>query len=110
MIYFTGYDSSNSANIQIPVYEAFGHIDLLPWVIASYSLGNFASVPLVRRLMEVMNPRWFLVTFWLITLVAGVLAGAASNMQMVVVGRILMGIGIAGVYVWSAAHLFAFLL
>jgi MFS family permease len=104
IINLTGYDSSNSANIQIPVYESFGHVELLPWVIASFSLANGASAPLVRRLMEVMNPKWFLVTFWLISAGGGAAAGAASNIQTVIVGRVLVGVGISGVYLWYATR------
>ncbi len=37
-----GYDVSNIANIQTPIYQAFGQTQLLPWVAAGYTVMNAA--------------------------------------------------------------------
>uniref|UniRef100_A0A8H7K8K2 Major facilitator superfamily (MFS) profile domain-containing protein n=1 Tax=Bionectria ochroleuca TaxID=29856 RepID=A0A8H7K8K2_BIOOC len=53
-----GYDMSNVANIQASVYEAFGHIELLPWVALSYTMGAVAVTPMVRRVVESLTQNY----------------------------------------------------
>ncbi|KAK8109851.1 hypothetical protein PG999_007988 [Apiospora kogelbergensis] len=94
----SGYDVSNVANIQVPVYEAFGHIELLPWIALAYSLINVATIPLFRKLTGFLELKLvsFIAVFVLI--VGSALCGAAPNINTVIAGRALIGIGAAGCY------------
>ena len=89
---------SNVANIQVPVYEAFGHIELLPWIPLAYSCVNVASVPLFRRLTGFMDFKVVNMMAILLVIVGSAMCGAASNINMVIAGRALIGIGAAGCY------------
>lgn len=93
-----GYDTSNVANVQVSVYRAFGHIELLPWLSLSYSLISVAVIPLVRKFTLFCDLKWMGLLSCLLTCAASALAGAAPNIESVIVGRVLMAIGSATLY------------
>ncbi|KAF6835329.1 efflux pump antibiotic resistance [Colletotrichum plurivorum] len=93
-----GYDVSNTANIQAPIYEAFGQIHLLSWVATAYTAMNVAMVPLVRKLVVVGNIRYQVIAYCLVFFIGGVVSGSATNINAVIVGRALQGVGGAGLY------------
>ncbi|KAK8102674.1 hypothetical protein PG984_015820 [Apiospora sp. TS-2023a] len=93
-----GYDVSNVANVQVPIYEAFGHIELLPWISLAFSLVNVASIPLFRKLIGFMELKIVSFIAVVILLVGSALCGAAPNINVVIVGRAFIGIGAAGCY------------
>lgn len=89
----TGYDVSNVANIQPVLYEAHGHIELLPWIGLSYSLANFAFLSFARKITYCFNLKWVYCSHFIVFLVGAVVAGAAKNIYSIIVGRIIMGWG-----------------
>lgn len=93
-----GYDVSNVANIQARLYEAFGNIALLPWIGLSYSLASFAVLGLSRKIIYCFNMRWIYLVNVVIFMAGAAVAGAAPNIQAVIVGRIIMGVSGAIVY------------
>uniref|UniRef100_A0A8H7N0A2 Major facilitator superfamily (MFS) profile domain-containing protein n=1 Tax=Bionectria ochroleuca TaxID=29856 RepID=A0A8H7N0A2_BIOOC len=102
LIYLTsllnGYDVSNVANIQASVYEAFGHIELLPWVALSYTMGAVAVTPMVRRVVETFDTKVLYTIFYVLFIVACTVSGSATSIYAVIVGRALMGLSYTGVY------------
>ncbi|KAI0811947.1 major facilitator superfamily domain-containing protein [Xylaria sp. FL0064] len=93
-----GYDLSNVANIQAPVYRAFGDIHLLPWVALSYAVCNVIATPLARKLYRFYDIK-VLTLSGLVLIIAGIaLAGAAPNFQLVIIGRAIMAFGASIVY------------
>lgn len=87
---------SNIANIQAPIYEAFGHVELLPWVAVGFSALMAATLPLWRSLIGVFPLKSLFVFAYVLTLLGAVVAGAAPNIKAVIVGRALTGVGAAG--------------
>lgn len=94
----SGYDTSNVANVQVSVYRAFGHIELLPWLSLSFSLISVAVIPLVRKFTLFCDLKWMGLASCLLTCAASALAGAAPNIESVIVGRVLMAVGSATLY------------
>ncbi|SPJ90329.1 uncharacterized protein FTOL_13210 [Fusarium torulosum] len=88
-----GFDVSNVANIQPQLYEAFGHIEFLPWIGLSYSLANFATLAFARKIIDVFNIRYVYIISIAIFFVGATLAGVAENISTVIAGRVIMGIG-----------------
>ncbi|KAF3397144.1 Efflux pump roqT [Talaromyces pinophilus] len=97
-IVFLGYDVSNVANIQPHLYEAFGDIKLLPWIALSYTLSVFAVLSLSRKVIYCFNLRWIYCACIAIFLAGATIGGSASSMSVVIVGRVIMGVGGAIVY------------
>ena len=91
---------SNVASLQPRLYDAFGSIEILPWVGLSYSLALFASLSLARKIIYLADMRHVYMG-GLVTFIAGAAAaGAAPSMAAVIVGRAIMGIGGAVVQQW----------
>lgn len=87
-----GYDSSNAANVQVPIYKAFGHIELLPWIGLMTSMVSVASIPLARKLTTLFELRSVALFSDVLAIVGAALAGAAPNMASVIGGRVIMGV------------------
>jgi MFS family permease len=93
-----GYDVSNIANIQPPIYDAFGHVELLPWVGSAFS-GLATCVILLFSRMSAFLPLKRLFIIWQLCLFVGsVVAGSANSMNAVIIGRALSGVGSGGIY------------
>ncbi|KAI1177188.1 major facilitator superfamily domain-containing protein [Nemania sp. FL0916] len=93
-----GYDVSNIANIQAPIYEAFTDVRLLPWLALSYSVCNVVATPLARKLYKFYDIK-VLTLSGLVLLIAGnTLAAAAPSFLLLIVGRAIMAFGASIVY------------
>jgi hypothetical protein len=89
---------SNIANIQPPIYDAFGRVELLPWVGATFS-GLAASVILLCSRLSGFLPLKPLLGVWqLLLFVGSAVGGSSTSMNAVIVGRALSGVGAGGVY------------
>ncbi|CEL03550.1 hypothetical protein ASPCAL04704 [Aspergillus calidoustus] len=93
-----GYDVSNVANIQPHLYEAFGDIELLPWIALSYTLSVFAVLSLSRKVTYCFDLRSIYIASIVIFLAGAAVGGSASSISAVIVGRVIMGVGGAIVY------------
>ncbi|CAG9980466.1 unnamed protein product [Clonostachys byssicola] len=112
VIYMTslinGYDVSNVANIQPRLYEAFGGIELLPWIGLSYSLANFAVLSLGRKATYCFDLRIIYLTSLAIFLAGSAVAGSAKSLTTVIVGRVIMGVGGAMVQQTNMSYMAVF--
>ncbi|WQF82374.1 Putative major facilitator superfamily, MFS transporter superfamily [Colletotrichum destructivum] len=93
-----GYDVSNIANIQPPIYSEFGNVHLLPWVATGYTATQVCMVPLVRKLAILGNVKSQMVLYTLIFVIGAAVSGSATSINSVIVGRAIAGIGGAGIY------------
>ncbi|KAI1751755.1 major facilitator superfamily domain-containing protein [Xylaria castorea] len=93
-----GYDVSNIANIQGSVYEAFDDIHLLPWLALSYSICNVVTTPLARKLYKFYDIKVLTISGLVLLIAGSALAGAASSLLLLIVGRAIMAFGASVVY------------
>ncbi|WYZ37090.1 hypothetical protein EsH8_II_000596 [Colletotrichum jinshuiense] len=92
------YDISNVANIQPPIYKAFGQVHLLPWVATGYAAAQVCMVPLVRKLAALGNVKLQIVLYILIFIIGAAVSGSASGINSLIIGRAVSGIGGSGIY------------
>ncbi|OGM50811.1 efflux pump antibiotic resistance protein [Aspergillus bombycis] len=93
-----GYDVSNVANIQPRLYEAFGNIELLPWIGLSFSLAVFALLSFSRKILYCFDMQWIYIISIVVFMAGAAVAGAAHNLSSVIVGRTIMGVGGSVIY------------
>ena len=93
-----GLDTTIAADVQGPIVEAFGHVDQLAWIGAGFPLGSIAVILLVGTLYGHFNMKWIYIASIALFEIGSVLCGAAPNMNALIVGRVLAGIGGAGIY------------
>ncbi|KAI0551962.1 major facilitator superfamily domain-containing protein [Xylaria curta] len=105
-----GYDVSNIANIQGSVYEAFDDIHLLPWLALSYSICNVVATPLARKLYKFYDIKVLTISGLILLITGSALAGAASSLLLLIIGRAIMAFGASIVYqgVLSFSIIFAY--
>ncbi|KAJ8120206.1 hypothetical protein ONZ43_g3026 [Nemania bipapillata] len=96
--FVSGYDVSNIANIQGPIYEVFGDIHLLPWLALSYSVCNVVATPLARKLYKFYDIKVLTISGLVLVIAGNGLAGAASSLLLLIVGRAVMAFGASIVY------------
>ncbi|KAI1859249.1 uncharacterized protein JN550_012169 [Neoarthrinium moseri] len=87
------YDLSNVANIQATLYEAFGHIELLPFCAMSYAIAQTAGVPLVRKFSNFTDLRILIVMGSVVFSVGAAVCGSAPTMNAFIIGRVVKGLG-----------------
>ncbi|KAI3317985.1 MFS general substrate transporter [Xylariaceae sp. AK1471] len=93
-----GYDVSNIANIQAPLYAAFDNVRLLPWVALGYSVCNITVTPLCRKLYKFYDIKILTISGLVLVVAGTAVSGAASSLLQLVVGRAVMAFGAAIVY------------
>ena len=93
-----GLDTTIVADVQVPIIQAFGHIDRLTWIGAGFPLGSVAVILPVGVLYGLFNVKWtYLASVFMFQLGSAV-CGSAPNMNVLIVGRVIAGIGGAGTY------------
>jgi MFS family permease len=93
-----GLDTTIAADVQGPVVEAFGEIDKLAWIGAGFPMGSVATILLIGNLYGNFNMKWVYIASILLFEIGSVLCGASPNMNALISGRVIAGIGGAGIY------------
>ncbi|OQE20977.1 hypothetical protein PENFLA_c015G09244 [Penicillium flavigenum] len=100
-----GLDSTISADVQGPILASLGQLHLLPWVGTGFLLGSVATVSLFGSLYTKLEVKWLYLSSILIFEIGSAICGAAPNMQAMVVGRVVAGIGGSGVYLGGISYI-----
>ncbi len=93
-----GLDSTIAADVQGPILASLGDVNMLPWVGTGFLLGSVATVSLFGSLYTKIEVKWLYIGSILAFEVGSAICGAAPNMKAMVVGRVVAGIGGAGVF------------
>lgn len=93
-----GLDSTISAAVQGPVLASLGDLNLLPWIGTGFMLGSVATISLFGSLYNKIEVKWLYLGSILAFEVGSAICGAAPNMSVMAVGRVVAGIGGSGIY------------
>ncbi|OQO01448.1 hypothetical protein B0A48_13003 [Cryoendolithus antarcticus] len=103
-----GLDTTIAANLQSPIYEAFRDIQNLPWIGIGFPMASVAVILLLGRLYGLFNIKILMISSVVIFEAGSALCGAAPNSAALVVGRVIAGIGGAGMYLGALTYLSIF--
>nr|POE74547.1 efflux pump patc [Quercus suber] len=92
-------------NIQPKILERLGEVDKLSWISISYALAAVSTTLLWGRLFAVVNIKWTFIAAVVIFELGSVVSGAAPNMNVLIVGRALSGLGAIGTYMGAITYL-----
>lgn len=93
-----GLDTTIAASVQGPILESLGEIDKLAWVGIGFPMGAVAVILLIGRFYGLLEIKYLMIGA-VITFEAGsALCGAAPSMNAMIVGRVIAGMGGAGMY------------
>ncbi|ORY58377.1 putative efflux pump antibiotic resistance protein [Pseudomassariella vexata] len=90
-------DNTIVTDIQPFIIEAFQDTAKLPWIGVSFSLGAITILPLGKA-YGIFNIKWLFLLCVIVFEVGNVVCGAAPNMNTIIVGRVISGVGGSSVY------------
>ncbi|KAH8812368.1 major facilitator superfamily domain-containing protein [Xylogone sp. PMI_703] len=100
-----GLDNTIVANIQGAVVVTFNEVEKLSWLGSGFPLGGVATILAHGKLYGTFAFKPIYLGNILLFGIGSVVCGAAPNMNALVIGRVLAGIGAAGMYLGTLSLL-----
>ncbi|KAI6087312.1 major facilitator superfamily domain-containing protein [Hypoxylon rubiginosum] len=97
-IFLYSLDNTVVADVTPAVVNTFGDSFKLPWLSVGFLLGGTACVLPFGKLYGLFDAKWLYVASSVLFNVGSALCGAAPNMDSLIVGRVLAGMGGNGMY------------
>ena len=86
-------DQAIVAPALVPIAAEFGGFGNVSWVVTAYLLTSIASTPLAGRLSDIHGRRSVVVAALGLFLAGTLLCGLAVNLDMLICGRAIQGLG-----------------
>lgn len=93
-----GLDTTIAADVQASVYQDLGDLENLPWVGLGFSMASVAVILFVGKSFSQFNVKWLTIGSVFIFEVGSAVCGSAPTSNALVVGRVIAGMGGAGMY------------
>ena len=90
-------DNTVVADIQPAILNQFKQVKDLPWIGVAFALGAIALLPW-RRAYGAFDVKWLYIASVLLFEIGSGLCGAAPTMNALIIGRVIAGVGGAGMY------------
>jgi MFS family permease len=103
-VFLFSMDNTVVADIQPSIIEAFGGIDKLPWIGLGFQAGAMTVLPSGQAYGTFSLKPLFLTSLFLFELGSAV-CGAAPNMNAMIIGRVITGVGGAATYTGCLTYL-----
>jgi len=94
----SGLDTTIAADVQASVYQTLGDIQNLPWVGLGFPMASVAVILLLGRAYGLFNIKTLMLTSIAIFEIGSAICGAAPTSNALIFGRVIAGIGGAGMY------------
>ncbi len=94
-------DSTIVGTAMPTVIATLGGVALYPWVFSAYMLASTAMMPLFGGLSDRLGRKSPFVTALVVFCAGSMVAGTAPSMPVLIVGRVLQGIGAGGLFALS---------
>ncbi|KAL5354999.1 MFS general substrate transporter [Aspergillus floccosus] len=97
-VFLFALDQTIVADVQPNIIAEFNSINKLPWLSVSFLLGTASTNLLWGRIYSQFNPKWVYVLCVAMFEIGSTVCGAAPNMNALIIGRALGGLGGGGMY------------
>ena len=94
-----GLDTTISADVQASVYERFQEIEKLAWVGMGFPMGSVSIILLVGTSFAMFEIKYLIIGFFTLFEVGSAICGAAPTTDALIVGRVIAGMGGAGMFI-----------
>jgi len=85
------------ADVQPAILNRFNAIEQLPWLGVAFALGGISILPWGKA-YGIFNIKWLYISTVILFEVGSALCAAAPTMNALIVGRVIGGVGGAGMY------------
>ncbi|KAK2863642.1 hypothetical protein FQN49_004135 [Arthroderma sp. PD_2] len=93
-----GLDTTIVADVQAPVVEQFGDVQKLSWLGSGFPLGSVATILPIGALYNIFSIKIVYIVSIVLFEAGSALCGAAPDMNTLIIGRVIAGIGGSGMY------------
>lgn len=93
-----GLDTTIVADVQVPIVQRFGEVDKLTWIGAAFPLGSVAVILPLGVMYESFDSKWLYIVSFALFETGSALCGGAPNMNALILGRVIAGMGGSGLY------------
>ena len=100
-LFLFALDNTIVADIQPAIVEEFNSVDKIPWLASGFFLSGTALMLPFGQFFQIFNAKWFYILGVLVFEVGSALCGGAPNMNALIVGRVIAGIGATAIYTGS---------
>lgn len=90
-------DNTIVANIQPSIINDFGRLELMSWIGTGFALGTM-FILLWGKVYGVFNIKWVYIFNIFLFEAGSAVCGAAPNIQALIIGRVIAGVGGSGMY------------
>ncbi|OKL63437.1 hypothetical protein UA08_01987 [Talaromyces atroroseus] len=97
-IFLYGLDNTIAADIQSSVLDTFGDVGQLAWIGDGFPLGSVATILTFGKAYGMFNVKYVHLGSIVVFAVGSAICGGAPNMDALIVGRVIAGVGGAGLY------------
>ncbi|KIM94421.1 hypothetical protein OIDMADRAFT_45798 [Oidiodendron maius Zn] len=85
-------------SIFFAVVDTYGDVSQLAWLGVGFPLGSVATILSFGKAYGIFNVKWLHVGSVTVFSIGSTVCGAASNMNALIIGRVIAGVGGAGMY------------
>ncbi|KIM94455.1 hypothetical protein OIDMADRAFT_45814 [Oidiodendron maius Zn] len=103
-----GLDTTIAADVQGSILESLGEIEKLSWVGSGFPMGSVATILLLGYCYGLFQIKWVYLGSIVLFEIGSAICGAAPTMDALIVGRVLAGIGGAGMYLGCLTYIAMF--
>ena len=93
-----GLDTTIVADVQVPIVQRFGNIEKMTWIGAAFPLGSVAIILPLGVMYESFDYKWLYIVSFALFETGSALCGGSPNMNALIIGRVIAGIGGSGLY------------
>jgi MFS family permease len=92
-------DTTIAADVQAPIYASLGEIEKLPWIGLGFPMAAVAVILITGRLFGLFNIKWLIIGYIALFEIGSAICGAAPTANAMIIGRVIAGVGGAGMYI-----------
>ncbi|KAI9651261.1 hypothetical protein NHQ30_001299 [Ciborinia camelliae] len=106
--FLAGLDATIVADMQGPILQSLGEIEKVAWIGVADPLGSGATILLIGSCYGLFQIKYVYMFSMLLFEVGSAVCGASASMNVMIVGRIMVGIGGAGMDLGALNYLSKF--
>lgn len=100
-VFLYALDTTVVADIQPNIIASLGDFQKFPWLATAYALPATALVLIQSKMYGIFDIKWLYFGYVVCFEIGSAISGAAPNMDSLIVGRMIAGVGGCGIYVGS---------
>ena len=100
-LFLFALDNTIVADVQPAIVEEFQAVDKISWLATAFFLSGTALMLPFGQFFQIFNAKWFYILSVLVFEIGSTICGSAPNINALIIGRAIAGIGATGIYTGS---------